>query len=219
MRPRRRSNSFGCGSFCRRGESAGPASPRAAGRRDHYTRGVEFGIGYFATHDGVGPGALARLVEERGHESLFFPEHTHIPASRETPYPAGGELPRKYFHSYDLFVALTRGRGRDLEAARRQRHLPGHRARPDHDRQGGRERRPSLGRAPGVRRRRGLEPRGDAQPRHRSARAHGDHGRAGGGDEGDLDAGRGELPRRARRLRAHLVLAEARSAATPARCS
>jgi probable F420-dependent oxidoreductase len=68
---------------------------------------VDFGVGYFPTHDGVSPGALARLVEERGHESLFFPEHTHIPAGRETPYPAGGELPRKYFHTYDLFVALT----------------------------------------------------------------------------------------------------------------
>ncbi|MGD0452831.1 MAG: LLM class F420-dependent oxidoreductase [Solirubrobacteraceae bacterium] len=68
---------------------------------------MDFGIGYFPTHDGVSPGALARLVEERGHESLFFPEHTHIPASRATPYPAGGELPRKYFHTYDLFVALT----------------------------------------------------------------------------------------------------------------
>jgi probable F420-dependent oxidoreductase len=68
---------------------------------------VDFGVGYFPTHDGVSPGALARLVEERGHESLFFPEHTHIPASRDTPYPAGGELPRKYFHTYDLFVALT----------------------------------------------------------------------------------------------------------------
>ncbi|HSZ15356.1 MAG TPA: hypothetical protein VK790_15080 [Solirubrobacteraceae bacterium] len=61
---------------------------------------MDFGIGYFPTHDGIGPGALARLVEERGHESLFFPEHTHIPASRATPYPAGGDLPRKYFHSY-----------------------------------------------------------------------------------------------------------------------
>src|SRR5271167_4155434 len=68
---------------------------------------MEFGIGYFATHDGVDPASFARLVEERGHRSLFFPEHTHIPASRETPYPAGGELPRKYAHSYDLFVALS----------------------------------------------------------------------------------------------------------------
>ena len=68
---------------------------------------MEFGIGYFATHDAVDPASFARLVEERGHESLFFAEHTHIPASRETPYPPGGELPRKYFHTYDLFVALT----------------------------------------------------------------------------------------------------------------
>jgi probable F420-dependent oxidoreductase len=68
---------------------------------------MEFGIGYFPTDDAVGPGAFARLVEERGHRSLFFAEHTHIPASRDTPYPGGGELPRKYSHSYDLFVALT----------------------------------------------------------------------------------------------------------------
>jgi probable F420-dependent oxidoreductase len=50
---------------------------------------------------------VARLVEEHGHESLFFAEHTHIPAGRETPYPGGAELPRKYIHLYDLFVALT----------------------------------------------------------------------------------------------------------------
>jgi probable F420-dependent oxidoreductase len=68
---------------------------------------MEFGIGYFPTHDAVGPGEVARLVQEYGHESLFFAEHTHIPASRESPYPGGGDLPRKYVHTYDLFVALT----------------------------------------------------------------------------------------------------------------
>jgi probable F420-dependent oxidoreductase len=68
---------------------------------------MDFGIGYFPTHDSVGPGAFARLVEEHGHESLFFAEHSHIPASRETPYPGGAELPRKYSHTYDLFVALA----------------------------------------------------------------------------------------------------------------
>ncbi len=68
---------------------------------------MDFGVGYFPTHDAVGPGELARLVQERGHESLFFAEHTHIPAARESPYPGGGELPRKYSHCYDLFVALT----------------------------------------------------------------------------------------------------------------
>jgi len=68
---------------------------------------MEFGIGYFPTHDAVGPGPLARIVEERGFESIFFAEHTHIPASRQSQYPGGGELPRKYWHTYDLFVALT----------------------------------------------------------------------------------------------------------------
>jgi probable F420-dependent oxidoreductase len=68
---------------------------------------MEFGIGYFPTSYAVPPGELARLVEERGHESLFFAEHTHIPATRDSPYPAGGELPLKYSNTYDLFVALT----------------------------------------------------------------------------------------------------------------
>src|SRR6202161_970891 len=68
---------------------------------------MDFGIGYFPTRDGLGPGEIARLSEERGFESLFFAEHTHIPASRESEYPGGGELPRKYIHTYDLFVGLT----------------------------------------------------------------------------------------------------------------
>ncbi len=68
---------------------------------------METGVAIFPTHDAIDPGAVARLVEERGHESLLFPEHTHIPASRSSPYPGGGDLPRKYVHTYDLFVAMT----------------------------------------------------------------------------------------------------------------
>jgi probable F420-dependent oxidoreductase len=68
---------------------------------------MEFGVGYFATHDGIGPAQLARLLEEHGQSSLLLAEHTHIPASRESPYPGGGDLPRKYARTYDLFVALT----------------------------------------------------------------------------------------------------------------
>jgi probable F420-dependent oxidoreductase len=68
---------------------------------------MDFGVGYFPTHDGIGPGDFARRVEERGQDALFFAEHTHIPANRETPYARGGDLPRKYWHTYDLFVALT----------------------------------------------------------------------------------------------------------------
>jgi probable F420-dependent oxidoreductase len=68
---------------------------------------METGVAMFPTHGSIPPGALAELVEERGHESLFFPEHSHIPAARTTPYPGGGELPYQYSHTYDLFVALT----------------------------------------------------------------------------------------------------------------
>src|ERR1700710_464469 len=68
---------------------------------------MHFGIAMFPTHDALDPATLAREVESRGFESLLFPEHTHIPTSRRSPYPAGGELPRQYVHTYDPFVALT----------------------------------------------------------------------------------------------------------------
>lgn len=68
---------------------------------------METGVAIFPTHDAIAPADLARLAEERGHESLFFPEHTHIPAARQTPSPGGGELPRRYAHTFDLFVAVT----------------------------------------------------------------------------------------------------------------
>ncbi|MDQ1654666.1 MAG: hypothetical protein QOI35_3866 [Cryptosporangiaceae bacterium] len=68
---------------------------------------MDFGVAIFPAHDAISPSAVARLAEERGYESLFFPEHTHIPASRATPYAGGGELPRKYSHTYDLFVSVT----------------------------------------------------------------------------------------------------------------
>jgi probable F420-dependent oxidoreductase len=69
---------------------------------------MDAGLAYFPTHDALGPGELARLVEERGHRWLMWAEHTHIPASRETPW--GGRegappLPRKYAHTYDPFIA------------------------------------------------------------------------------------------------------------------
>ena len=68
---------------------------------------MDTGIAIFPTHDSVDPAAVARVVEQRGHASLFFPEHTHIPASRESPWPDGAALPRRYAHTYDLFVAMT----------------------------------------------------------------------------------------------------------------
>jgi probable F420-dependent oxidoreductase len=68
---------------------------------------MDLGVAIFPTHDSIAPADVARLAEERGHESLFFPEHTHIPASRATPHPSGRPLPRRYAHTFDLFVAVT----------------------------------------------------------------------------------------------------------------
>src|SRR5204863_182916 len=52
-------------------------------------------------------GEEARAVEARGFESLWFPEHTHIPVSRRSPWPGGPTLPKEYWHTHDLFVALA----------------------------------------------------------------------------------------------------------------
>jgi probable F420-dependent oxidoreductase len=68
---------------------------------------VKFGVAMFPTEYAIEPGELAQMAEDRGFESLVFPEHTHIPASRRTPYPPGGELPREYSHTLDPFVAAT----------------------------------------------------------------------------------------------------------------
>jgi probable F420-dependent oxidoreductase len=68
---------------------------------------MDFGISTFVTDDGIRPDVLGEALEERGFDSLFMAEHSHIPASRETPYPGGGELPRVYYRSLDPFVALT----------------------------------------------------------------------------------------------------------------
>jgi probable F420-dependent oxidoreductase len=68
---------------------------------------MKFGITMFATDYAIRPDELARAAEERGFESIWFPEHTHIPASRRSPWPGGVELPKEYWHTYDLFVALA----------------------------------------------------------------------------------------------------------------
>lgn len=68
---------------------------------------MDLGLTMFVTDETIGPVDLARAAEERGFESVLLPEHTHIPASRETPYPGGGELPREYARTYDPFVALS----------------------------------------------------------------------------------------------------------------
>jgi probable F420-dependent oxidoreductase len=68
---------------------------------------MQIGVFYFPVDYGINIAELAAALEERGFESLFVPEHTHIPVSRRSPFPGGGELPRRYAHTHDPFVALS----------------------------------------------------------------------------------------------------------------
>jgi probable F420-dependent oxidoreductase len=68
---------------------------------------MDLGVCYFPTDYGIDMAELGRALEERGFKSLFVPEHTHIPLSRRTPFPGGGELPKRYSHTHDPFVALS----------------------------------------------------------------------------------------------------------------
>lgn len=67
---------------------------------------MHIGLFAFSTDYSMPIDQLAVAAEERGFESIWLPEHTHIPASRKTPYPGGGELPKEYAHTLDPFVAL-----------------------------------------------------------------------------------------------------------------
>jgi probable F420-dependent oxidoreductase len=68
---------------------------------------MKVGISTFVNDDSIDPVSLARAIEERGFESLVVAEHTHIPASRESAYPGGGELPQWYYRTLDPFVTLA----------------------------------------------------------------------------------------------------------------
>jgi probable F420-dependent oxidoreductase len=68
---------------------------------------AKFGIAAVPTHESIQPAELARWVEAQGFESLWFGEHSHIPTSRKSPSPVGGELPDFFKQFYDQFVALT----------------------------------------------------------------------------------------------------------------
>src|SRR5260370_39413001 len=65
------------------------------------------GVYYCPTDYGIDIAELAQALEARGFESLFVCEHTHIPTSRRSPFPGGGELPKRYKHTHDPFVALS----------------------------------------------------------------------------------------------------------------
>jgi probable F420-dependent oxidoreductase len=68
---------------------------------------TDFGVAFFPTDYSIQPVELALALEERGLDSLYVTEHTHIPTSRETPWPGGADLPEEYWHTHDPFVALA----------------------------------------------------------------------------------------------------------------
>ena len=68
---------------------------------------MKFATMLYSTDYAMRPDDFAVACEERGFESVWYPEHTHIPASRRTPFPGGGDLPQDYWHIHDPFVALT----------------------------------------------------------------------------------------------------------------
>ena len=68
---------------------------------------MDIGAMMFCTDFSIRPDDLAKLLEDRGFESMWVPEHSHIPADRRSPWPGGAELPQEYWHTYDPFVALT----------------------------------------------------------------------------------------------------------------
>ena len=149
---------------------------------------MKYGVSMFPTHDAIDPASLAQLAESAGFESLFFPDHSHIPASRRTPFPGGGELGREYSHTLDLFVALTAaaaattelriGSGVCLLVQRDPIICAKETASIDHLSNG------RLSSAWG-----GLERRGDGQSRHRCAHAFRVAAGAHRGRARDLDAG------------------------------
>ena len=68
---------------------------------------MHFGASMFFTDYSMTPQALAKALEERGFESVWAPEHSHIPLSRKSPFIMGGELPKRYYDVMDPFVTLT----------------------------------------------------------------------------------------------------------------
>ena len=68
---------------------------------------MKFGIAIFPTDYAISMTELAPAVEDRGFESLWVAEHSHIPTSRESPWPGGPDLPKQYWHTMDPFIALT----------------------------------------------------------------------------------------------------------------
>ena len=88
---------------------------------------LNFGTSMFFTDYSMAPGELGQALEERGFESVWAPEHSHIPLSRKTPFPSGGDVPKRYYDAMDPFVTLTAAAMAARPAFRPStRHAPAH---------------------------------------------------------------------------------------------
>ena len=174
---------------------------------------MRYGITMFATDVSIDIVELAREAEARGLQSLWLPEHTHIPTSRRTPPPTGdAELAEEYKRCLDPLVALAAAAVRHHHPAARHRHPAGRPARADRHGQGRRHPRPPERRPGRARRRLRLE-RGRARaPRRRDGATGGPWPARRPRHAGALGRRRGQLRRRARAVLAELVVAEAGAA-------
>jgi len=68
---------------------------------------MEYGVTIFPTDYSISPADLALAAEERGFDSMWFAEHSHIPVSRKSPWPGGADLPKMYYDTFDPFVSLA----------------------------------------------------------------------------------------------------------------
>src|ERR1700752_302264 len=91
-----------------RAEACSDISPAGTDSCDH--RGsaeMQFGVSMFHTDYSIPALQLARALEERGFDSMWAPEHSHIPVPRRTPFPGGVEVPKPYYEVMDPFVVLS----------------------------------------------------------------------------------------------------------------
>src|SRR5215471_7963706 len=148
---------------------------------------MDFGAAMFFTDYSMTPADLGKALEARGFESVWAPEHSHIPSTRKTPPAGGGELEKRYYDVMDPFVTLTAAAMGTKTLKVGTGVLSGQPARHDPDRETRRFYRSHLGRAVPIRRRRRLEPRRNREPRDGVQKPIQKNARTDRGDEGDLD--------------------------------
>src|SRR5215468_9600177 len=162
---------------------------------------MQVGCAMFFTDYSMSAMELARALEERGFESVWAPEHSHIPLSRKTPFPGGGELPKPYYDAMDPFRGARGSRPGHENHQSRYWRGPHSAARRDPDRQACRLNRPGEPGTVPVWSRGWLEPGRNGRPRHRLCDPLQAGARIDRGDEGSLDQSRGGISRRVREFR------------------